>query len=326
MKATKATHDTTTVLSWYRRMYEIRAFEEHIQKLFSKGEVRGTTHLATGQEAVAIGTAEALRPGDKVLCTYRGHHHCLARGMSPERAFAEILGRATGVCGGKGGSMHLTDVTKGLYGSYAIVGAHLPIAVGMAWASKIRNEQDVTVVFFGDGTTTIGAFHEAVNMAAVWSLPVLFICENNRYSEYTPIDKVCPVPRAAADRAPAYGLDGIVVDGNDIVAVRDAVAAAADRARSGGGPAIIEAETYRHGGHSRADPAKYRPQEEVDAWLARDPLAAAERTLLAAGVDTAAARAEVDASLNAAVRAALAAPEPDLAAMYTDVFAPEGAR
>lgn len=326
MKTTRRDADTTTLLSWYRRMYEIRAFEEHIQKLFSKGVVRGTTHLATGQEAVAVGTAEALQPGDKVLCTYRGHHHCLARGMSPEGAFAEILGRATGVCGGKGGSMHLTDVTKGLYGSYAIVGAHLPIAIGMAWASKIRQEPDVTVVFFGDGTTTIGAFHEAVNMAAVWKLPVLFVCENNRYSEYTPIDAVCPVPRAAADRAPAYGLEGIVVDGNDVEAVRDAVALAAERARAGDGPSIIEAETYRHGGHSRADPAAYRPQEEVEAWLARDPLAAVERRLLDAGVDTASARADVDDSLAAAVRAALAAPEPELAALLTDVFAPEGSR
>lgn len=316
--------EAETLLRWYRDMYAIRRFEQLVQQLFTDNLVRGSTHLANGQEAVAVGAAAALRPDDRILATYRGHHHCLARGMSPEGAFAEILGRATGVCGGKGGSMHLTDVSRGVYGSYAIVGAHLPIAVGSAWSSLIQGTDEVTVCFFGDGTTTIGAFHEALNLASLWKLPVVFVCENNRYSEYTAIDDVSPVPHAAADRAPAYAMRAAIVDGNDVLAVHEVVGEAVARARAGEGPTLIEAETYRHSGHSRADPATYRPKEEVEAWLARDPLLHLASRLEAEGVATSALddlRAAVDDELRAALDAALAAPEPAPEALFTDVYA-----
>lgn len=322
--AGKAEVARETLVDWYRSMREIRTFEDQVQKLFAKGLVRGSTHLAIGQEAVAVGFMSALSPGDRVLCTYRGHHHCLARGMDAAAAFAEILGRRTGVCGGRGGSMHLTDVTKGLYGSYAIVGAHLPIAVGMAWASHLQGKDDLVAVFFGDGTTTIGAFHEAVNLAAVWKLPVVFVCENNRYSEYTPIDAVSPVVHAAADRAVAYGIPGAVVDGNDVSAVYNSAAEAVERARSGGGPTILEAETYRHGGHSRSDPGKYRPVAEVEEWLARDPIAAVEQKISAFHEDRTMLTSideQVDSDMKDALSRALGGSPPDPSTLNHHVFA-----
>jgi pyruvate dehydrogenase E1 component alpha subunit len=305
-------------------MWRIRQFERHVHELYDANLARGVAHLSTGQEAVAVGAAAALQPGDRVFATYRGHHHCLARGMDPEAAFAEILGRATGVCRGKGGSMHLTDTTKGLYGSYAIVGSHLPIAAGSAWSSMLQGSGEVTVCFFGDGATTIGAFHEALNLASVWRLPVVFVCENNRYSEYTPIDRVCPVPHPAADRAPAYGLPGVVVDGNDVTAVFGTILATVGQARQGGGPSVVEAETYRHGGHSRADPATYRPRAEVEQWLARDPIARLEQELGAAGVtsdELERARVDVERELEEARARAVAAPVPRPEALDRDVFA-----
>lgn len=302
------------------QMLRIREFENRIQSLFSEGLVKGTTHLANGQEAVAVGMAAAMHAGDPVLCTYRGHHHSIARGLSLEAAFAEILGRETGCCGGKGGSMHLTDKSLALMGSYAIIGSHIPIAVGAAWASALTHDGAVTCCMFGDGTTTIGSFHEALNLAAVWKLPIVFICENNLYSEYTRIEDVVPIAQPAADRAGAYGLERIVIDGNDVDAVEAAVAAARAQAARGGGPSLIEALTYRQGGHSRADPAKYRPQEEVDYWMSRDPITvSAERH----GIHperleelTRAAREEVES----AVQAALAAPEPAPEALLRHVW------
>src|SRR4029077_4725462 len=222
--------------------------------------------------AVAVGAASVLRPGDYSLGTYRGHAHALARGAPPDAVLAELLGRGGGICRRKGGSMHITSVEHGYYGSYAIVGAHLPIAAGLAWAAKIKRTGQVTVCFFGDGTTNIGAFHEAVNLAAVWRLPVVFVCENNWYMEYTPIGEVIPVELPAADRAAAYGLDRVVVDGNDVTAVRQVIGGAVDAARDGQGPALVEAHTYRLKGHSAADGAAYRPAEEVARWREQDPL------------------------------------------------------
>jgi TPP-dependent pyruvate/acetoin dehydrogenase alpha subunit len=320
--------DKSTLLGWYGDMELIRGFEERVQKLFSDNLVRGSTHLANGQEAVAVGVAAALQQGDQVLCTYRGHHHCLARGMSAEGAFAEILGRASGVCKGKGGSMHLTDVSKGLLGSYAIVGAHLPIAVGCAWSAHIRGTSEVTVCFFGDGTTTIGAFHEALNLASLWKLPVIFVCENNLYSEYTAIHQAVPVEHPAYDRAPAYAIEAERVDGNDILAVFEVATRAVGRARAGDGPTLIEAETYRHSGHSRADPGAYRPREEVEAWLARDPIPALRQVLLDRGASVQELdllQQQIGTELDHALQAALAAPEPDLRELYTDAYA-EGTR
>jgi acetoin:2,6-dichlorophenolindophenol oxidoreductase subunit alpha len=317
------------LLELFERMAVIRATEKAAYDLFMSGVVKGTTHLASGQEAVAVGASAALRPDDYVFATYRGHHHAIARGAAPEACLAELMSRATGLCGAKGGSMHLTVASGNMLGSYAIVGAHLPIACGAAWSAKLRGTDQVAVAFFGDGATNIGAFHEALNLAAVWQLPVLFVCENNLYMEYTPIRTVTAVDQPAAGRAPAYGLPAEVVDGNDVVAVRGVVAAAAARARAGDGPTVIEALTYRHYGHSRADPAKYRPQEEVDAWLRRDPLDLLADRLRARGVEDQAVeerRGRAQQLVAAAVEAAKAAPPPDPAAAFTDVWADGGAQ
>ena len=281
MATTAPDIDRDTQLRMYRTMQECRLFEVRAQELFFEGLVRGTTHLGIGQEAVAAGVAAAMRDDDYTFCTYRGHNHTLARGVPMAPIFAELFGRGTGLLGGKGGSMHLTSVEHHAMGSYAIVGAHLPIALGAAWSAQYRKSGQVAVCFFGDGTTNIGSFHEALNMAAVWKAPVVFVCENNQYMEYTAIGDVTAVARPAADRASAYGLEAIVVDGNDVEAVHRVAAPAVDRARAGDGPSLIEAITYRHGGHSRADPGKYRPDDEVAAWKARDPIPAYRARLLA---------------------------------------------
>jgi pyruvate dehydrogenase E1 component alpha subunit len=235
-----ATLDRETGLTLYRLMQECRLLETRAQELFFEGLVRGTTHLGVGQEAVAAGFGVAMRSDDYTLCTYRGHNHNIVRGVPMGPILAELFGRATGLLGGKGGSMHLTSVEHGVLGSYAIVGAHLPIALGAAWSAQYRGSGQVAVCFFGDGTTNIGAFHEALNMAAVWKAPVVFVCENNQYMEYTPIGAVTAVPRPAADRASAYGLDPVVVDGNDVEAVHAVAVAALERARDGEGPSLIE--------------------------------------------------------------------------------------
>jgi len=251
---------------------ELRYCEKRAYDLFLQNLVKGTSHLSLGQEAIAAAFGVAMRPDDWTFCTYRGHAHTLARGASMTGVLGELMGRECGLLGGKGGSMHLTDVSKGAMGSYAIVGAHLPVAAGAAWSAQYRGTEQVAVCFFGDGTANIGAFHEALNLAAVWKLPVVFVCENNLYMEYTPIASVTAVKHPAADRASAYGLESIVVDGNDADEVYLTAVKYMNRARKGGGPALIEAMTYRHSGHSRADPAKYRPEGELDKWLERDPL------------------------------------------------------
>ena len=223
--------DSATLLTWYEQMSLIRATEKAAHDLFLRGLVKGTTHLAAGHEAVAVGTSAALQPADYVFATYRGHHHALARGATPEECLAELMSKATGICGAKGGSMHLTKADHHMMGSYAIVGAHLPMAVGAAWSAVLRGTDEVAVAFFGDGATNIGAFHEALNLAAVWKLPVLFVCENNLYMEYTPIGSVTSVANPAADRAAANGLPASMVDGNDVLAVHDVAAEAVARAR-----------------------------------------------------------------------------------------------
>ncbi len=315
------------LLRLYEQMAVIRRTEKAAHDLFLAGLVKGTTHLAAGHEAVAVGASAALAPDDYVFATYRGHHHAMARGASPAECLAELMSKATGVCQAKGGSMHLTKASAGMLGSYAIVGAHLPIAAGAAWSAKIRGTGQVAVAFFGDGATNIGAFHEALNIAAVWALPVLFICENNLYMEYTPIGTVTSVANPAADRAPGYGLPAEVIDGNDVVVVADAVGRAVDRARSGQGPTVVEARTYRHFGHSRTDPATYRPADEVREWMRRDPLDIARARLTALGVPAASAdSADERAALLVAeaVAAAKAAPGPDPAQAFTDVWADGG--
>jgi pyruvate dehydrogenase E1 component alpha subunit len=320
--------DTAELLALYEQMALIRHTEKAAHDLFLQGLVKGTTHLAAGHEAIAVGASAALRDDDYVFATYRGHHHAIARGATPEECLAELMSRATGLCKAKGGSMHLTKAASNMLGSYAIVGAHLPMAVGAAWSAKLRGTGQLAVAFFGDGATNIGAFHEALNLAAVWKLPVLFVCENNLYMEYTPIADVTAVPRPAADRAPAYGIPGEVVDGNDVVAVQETVARLARRARAGDGPAVLEAETYRHFGHSRTDPATYRPAEEVERWLKHDPLDIARGRLIEAGVPeetVTAADERAQAVVREAVGAAKNAPPPDPREAFTDVWADGGA-
>jgi TPP-dependent pyruvate/acetoin dehydrogenase alpha subunit len=314
-------------LALYRTMQQCRLLEVRAQELFFEGLVRGTTHLGIGQEAVATGFALAMQTDDYTFCTYRGHNHNIARGVPMGPILAELFGRANGLLGGKGGSMHLTSVEHGVLGSYAIVGAHLPIALGAAWSAQYRKSGQVAVCFFGDGTTNIGAFHEALNMAAVWKAPVVFVCENNQYMEYTPIGAVTAVARPAADRASAYGLEPIVVDGNDVEAVHAVATTALARARAGEGPSLIEALTYRHGGHSRADPGRYRPDDEVAAWKARDPLTTFRAKLEADGVEAATLDAiddEVRAQVAAAEAEAREGPEPSPDVLETQVWADGG--
>ncbi|MFJ8630121.1 thiamine pyrophosphate-dependent dehydrogenase E1 component subunit alpha [Streptomyces sp. NPDC093568] len=320
--------DPAALLAAYEQMAVIRRTEKAAHDLFLQGLVKGTTHLAAGHEAIAVGASAALRPDDYVFATYRGHHHAMARGATPEECLAELMSRATGLCGAKGGSMHLTKASTGMLGSYAIVGAHLPMAAGAAWSARLRGTDQIAVAFFGDGATNIGAFHEALNLAAVWKLPVLFVCENNLYMEYTPIADVTAVARPAADRAPAYGVPGEVVDGNDVVAVEETVSRLAARARAGDGPALLEAQTYRHFGHSRSDPATYRPAEEVERWLKHDPLDLARGRLVEMGVSEAVvgeADERAAAVVRKAVEAAKAAPPPDPDQALTDVWADGGA-
>jgi pyruvate dehydrogenase E1 component alpha subunit len=317
------------LLGMYKRMAVIRRTEKVAYDLFLAGLVKGTTHLATGHEAVAVGASAALRPDDYVFATYRGHHHAIARGAAPEACLAELMQKATGLCKAKGGSMHLTYAEGNMLGSYAIVGAHLPMAVGAAWSAKLRGTDQIAVAFFGDGATNIGAFHEALNLAAVWRLPVVFVCENNLYMEYTPIGAVTAADHPAADRAPGYKLPAVIVDGNDVVVVRDAVAEAAQRARAGDGPTVIEAETYRHYGHSRTDPAKYRPAEEVELWMKHDPIDVARARLEALGVAPDQIKQlddEATAEVADAMAAAKAAPAADVAEAFTDVWADGGAQ
>ncbi|MFN0281228.1 MAG: thiamine pyrophosphate-dependent dehydrogenase E1 component subunit alpha [Kineosporiaceae bacterium] len=313
----------------FERMVFVRQFLERVDVLYRQGAVHGPAHLGLGQEAIAIGVASVLRPDDRSIGTYRGHAHALARGAPAEAVLAELLGRDGGICGGKGGSMHVTDVDHGWYGSYAIVGAHLPVAVGLAWESQVRRTGDVTVCFFGDGTVNIGAFHEAVNLAAVWRLPVVFVCENNQYMEYTPISAVIPTQRPAADKASAYGLPAVVVDGNDVDAVREVTAEAVALARGGGGPALLEMDTYRLKGHSAADAGAYRPAEEVEAWRLRDPLLRQREALVNSGAAEADLDAVVDrarAELSALADRVLATGPPPAATAWTDVWSDGSSR
>jgi TPP-dependent pyruvate/acetoin dehydrogenase alpha subunit len=310
-------------LDFLRAMHEIRFFEDECHRMFAQGLVRGSTHLCQGQEAVVVGACRALHEGDTMSCTYRGHGAVLAMGSPPDRAFGEILGKAEGLCGGKGGSMHLTDIERGVLGSFAIVGAHLPIATGAAFAARYRGTDEVTLCFFGDGSTNIGAFHEALNLAAIWRLPAIFVCENNLYGEYSPIATTTPIERLA-DRADAYGMAKARVDGNDVLVMHATVSEAAERARAGAGPTLIEALTYRQKGHSRSDPATYRPDGELERWLERDPILLAERALAAAGVDRGQLeriREEARRTVAEALERAKGWPDPDPESRFEHVYA-----
>ncbi|PKF76915.1 pyruvate dehydrogenase (acetyl-transferring) E1 component subunit alpha [Vibrio sp. vnigr-6D03] len=321
--------EITEEIQWslYKTMLRARGFEQRASDLFLQNLVKGTNHLAMGQEAVAAGFGVAMKKGDYTFCTYRGHTHTLVRGADMSALFAELMGREGGILSGKGGSMHLTSVEHGAMGSYAIIGAQLCIATGSAWKSQYKESGEVTVVFFGDGTTNIGAFHEALNFAVIWSLPVVFVCENNLYMEYTPIGNVTAVKHPAADRASAYGLESIIVDGNDADAMFEVAQSAIEKARQGGGPSLIEAKTYRHQGHSRADPGKYRPKEELEKWLAYDPIDIYRDRLLQQGVDKKRIEqleAEVENEIDEATEKAKTSPAPSEALCFKDVWANGG--
>jgi TPP-dependent pyruvate/acetoin dehydrogenase alpha subunit len=298
-------------LDRYAQMLLIRLFEGEMHRLFLEGQVHGTTHLSSGQEAVPVGVCSALDPHDYVAGTYRGHGHALAKGTDPEALAAEMLGRATGVCGGRAGSMNVIDLEHGLVGCFGIVGGSIAAATGAALSAARRGR--VSTAFFGDGAANQGYFHECLNFAKVLDLPVVFVCENNFYGEFTAMAEVTAGGEIAA-RGAAYGLPSQTVDGNDLWAVRAAALGAVDNARAGAGPTLLECQTYRHYGHSRSDPATYRPKDEVDNWLARDPLDLARARLLESELEereVAAVEEKTRDRIERAIEAALAAPFPD---------------
>ncbi len=314
-------------LTMWRLQLEVRHVEQRLHDLFFQNLIKGTSHLAIGQEAISAGFGAAMRQDDYTFCTYRGHAHTLVRGASMTGMIGELMGKECGMLKGKGGSMHLTDVEKGAMGSYAIIGAHLPIAAGAAWQAQYNKTGQIAACFFGDGATNIGAFHEALNFAVIWNLPVVYVCENNLYMEYTPISEVTAVEHPAADRACAYGLPSIIVDGNDADAVFRVAMTAFDKARAGGGPSLIEAKTYRYSGHSRADPATYRPDGELDEWMKKDPIPMYRQRLLDFGVKEDVVSSIEEAVLKAvdeATEEAKASPPPPLESAYTDVWADGG--
>ena len=308
----------------YARMVEIRDLEERVNGLFASGVIHGTTHLCIGQEALAVGLAAVLRPTDVVTATYRGHGVALALGMTSRSVLAEIMGRAEGCTGGVGGSMHLCDMSVGLLPTFAIIGAGLPVAAGAALAFQNKGEDGVAVAVFGDGATNIGAFHEALNLAAVWKLPVVFVLDNNVYGEYSRINITTPFEDLHV-RAAAFGIPGVVVDGMDVAAVQDSVAAAVDRARAGEGPTLVEAKTYRFAGHSRADTAPYRPAGELEQWRKRDPLLVTRESLIASGSVDAAQLDALEVSVREEVGRVVAdveqLPSPGLDAMFDNILA-----
>jgi TPP-dependent pyruvate/acetoin dehydrogenase alpha subunit len=314
--------DARAAVEAYGRMLLIREFEQEMHRLFLQGEVHGTTHLCAGQEAVPVGVCLALEADDYVAGTYRGHGHALAKGTEPQALMAEMLGRSTGVCGGRAGSMNVIDLAHGLVGCYGIVGGSMAAATGAALSAKRQGR--VAAAFFGDGATNHGYFHECLNFAKVYDLPLVFVCENNFYGEFTPMQRVTAGQDIAA-RAAAYGMPARLVDGNDLWAVHEAAREAVDRARRGEGPTLLECQTYRHFGHSKSDPAKYRPKEEVERWRARDPLDIARERLLSLGVaedDLAEHEGGVRETLARAVQDSRAAPFPDPAQEHATEFAP----
>jgi len=317
--------DKKTLVKMYRTMLRIRRFEEKVGELFTQGKIWGAVHLYTGQEAVATGACAALNKDDYITSTHRGHGHCIAKGGELPRMMAEIFGRASGYCKGKGGSMHIADMEVGILGANGIVGAGIPIAVGAALAAKYRGTGQISLAFFSDGASNTGSFHEAVNLSAVLKLPVVFVCENNQWAVSTSVSYSVPIQNIA-DRAVAYGMPGTTVDGNDVLAVYDAVKQAVERARNAYGPSLVECKTYRWEGHYRGDPETYRSKEEVMEWRRkRDPITRFRRYLLREGVVTEeqaqAMELEVQREIEEAVRFAESSPEPEASLLYEDLYA-----
>ncbi len=312
------------LLQMFKLMLLTRRFEEQCVEFYKNGAIRGSLHPCIGQEATAVGACMTLRRDDYMTCTYRGHGQCLAKGLDPKEAMAELLGRQTGCSRGRGGSMHFTDPSIGLLGENAIVGAGVPIAVGAAMTAQLDRTDQVAITFFGDGAVNQGVFHEALNMAAIWDLPIIFFCENNLYSEMTPISAMVNVLQLA-DRAAAYGMEAVTVDGYDPIAVYEVTHEAVERARRGDGPTFIEAMTYRLFGHMVGDTEPYRTKEEVAKWRTRDPITTFPETLIQefgfTETDIEAARAEVEAEIKEISRFALDSPWPEVSEIVDHVFA-----
>ena len=315
--------DKTLMLSLYRDMIRIRRFEEEAARSYSRGKIGGFLHLYNGQEAVAVGAMSAVEPTDYIVATYRDHGHYLARVGDMNAAMAELFGKVDGCAKGRGGSMHYFDVAKRFMGGHAIVGGHVPIAAGIAFASKYRGEPDVTLCFFGEGTANMGAFHEGLSLAALWKLPVIFICENNLYSMGTPLYRTLSVEDVAV-RAKGYPMAQEIVNGDDVLEVREVIRHAAKRARAESLPILIEAKTYRFRGHSMSDPAKYRTKEEVKEWMERDPIRLLAERIYALGIANEeqlkaideAAKQEVAGAVNFADES----PAPDTDTLFDDIY------
>lgn len=322
--------DRGDLLTLYRRMLMIRRFEEKSAEMYALAKIAGFLHLYIGEEAIAVGAIAPLRPDDYVISAYRDHGHCLARGSDPRNVMAELFGKATGLCKGRGGSMHLVDAERRFMGGYAIVGGHLPLATGLAFAAKYRKQDVVTVCFFGEGALPSGQAHEAFNLAALWKLPVIFVCENNRYAMGTPIARGIALYSEIAETARSYGIAADRVDGMDVLAVRAIMEKVIGQVRTGQGPYFIEAQTYRFMGHSMSDPAHghYRTKEEVDEQRKRDPLLLLRQRILNAGLGTdsdfKALEKDVQAVVAEAVRFAEASPFPNIDDLYADVLVEDG--
>lgn len=316
--------ENAKLLKMYRQMLTIRFFEEKVFELYGQNLVPGTIHLYAGEEAVAVGVCANLRKDDYITSTHRGHGHCIAKGARLDKTMAEILGRKTGYCKGKGGSMHIADFSIGMLGATAVVGAGIPIATGAGLSIKLRGTDQVVACFFGEGASNQGTFHEGINLAAVWGLPVVFVCENNLYAMGTRQSSVMAVENIA-NRAVAYGIPGVVVDGNDVLAVYEAAGLAVERARRGEGSTLIECKTYRQKGHSRFDAAAYRPQDEVETWLKKDPIVRLQKKLFEMSVLTEAEDQhivqEVKKAVDQATKFALESPFPEPQEALEDIYA-----
>jgi pyruvate dehydrogenase E1 component alpha subunit len=305
-------------------MYTIRAFEEKAEELYMQGRIHGTMHLSIGEEASAVGSIAALRADDLILSTHRGHGHCIAKGADLNRMMAEFLGKATGYCRGLGGSMHIADRQGGNLGANGVVGGGLPLSVGVGLSLKMQKRDQVVLCFFGDGAANTGAFHESLNMAAIWSLPVVYVCENNQYAMSFSVDRAFTIAHIS-DRASSYGIPGATVDGNDLLAVHEAVSQAVERARGGEGPSLVENVTYRWRGHAKSDPQLYRPPGEIEEWKERDPIRHFRDLVVAQGALTGQGADEIRQQAYEAIQAALAfaeaSPDPSIDNLEEGVYA-----
>jgi pyruvate dehydrogenase E1 component alpha subunit len=306
------------------KMYKIRFFEETVDDLFARGLVHGTMHLSIGQEASAVGSIYALRDEDYILSTHRGHGHCIAKGADIKLMMAEFLGKETGYCRGRGGSMHIADMEGRNLGANGVVGGGIPLAVGVGLSLKMRRRHEIVMGFFGDGAANQGSFHESLNMAAIWSLPVVYVCENNQYGMSMSVRKAIKIENIS-QRAASYGMDGMTVDGNDVLEVYEAATDAAKRARAGQGPILLECKTYRWKGHSKSDQERYRTKEEIEAWKEKDPIKRFRKILISEGLigegEADQIEEEAGQTIVEAVEYAQASPEPAVDTILEGVYA-----